>query len=80
MFNSNQTLADTPDTHHHAPIDRLLTLAQVTDIVALSKSTIYELMKTGLFPAQCKIAGGASRWIEREIQEWIAEQAAKRRH
>jgi len=69
MFNSNRRSTNTPDITHHAPTDRLLTLAQVTEIVSLSKSTIYELTKIGLFPAQCKIAGGASRWIEREVQD-----------
>lgn len=50
--------------------DRLLTLAQVKDKVALGHTKIYGLIAEGRFPAPHKL-GSISRWSEAEIEEWI---------
>jgi predicted DNA-binding transcriptional regulator AlpA len=36
-------------------------------------SHLYELIKAGRFPAPIKI-GNSSRWLESEIESWIAQQ------
>jgi prophage regulatory protein len=49
---------------------RLITLAKVVELTSLSKSTLYALAARGEFPSPRK-AGGASRWIESEVDAWI---------
>ena len=71
-------LLEPDDFMHHAPPDRLLTLEQVMDLVALSKSKIYDLIGKGGFPIPCKPGRGASRWSQCEIHQWIDQQKANR--
>ena len=56
---------------------RLLPLGIVLDRTGLSKATIYRLIKVRRFPAPVKVtegAGdGASRWVESEVNGWIAK-------
>ena len=52
--------------------DRLLRLAQVIEVVGLSKAMIYRLAREGRFPKPYKPGGVASRWSEREVREWRA--------
>ncbi len=60
--------------------DRLIRLSQVMDIVGLGKTSIYELIKTGAFPAPCKPGGSASRWSENAALAWIHECKAQTVH
>lgn len=48
---------------------KLLKIKQVQDLTGLSRTGIYEKMKSGDFPKQIKI-GGLSRWAESEVIEW----------
>lgn len=57
--------------------DRLLTLAQVKNAVALGHTKIYELISEGRFPAPHKL-GSISRWSEAEIGQWIEDFKAGR--
>lgn len=57
--------------------ETLLTLPEVTKRVGLQKTAIYASISDGNFPAPVKV-GGASRWVETEIQGWIAKMAAGR--
>lgn len=58
--------------------DRLLNLHEVKAAVGLGKSMIYRKMREGSFPQSCKAGGCSTRWSEREVQDWIAEQLAQR--
>lgn len=49
---------------------RRLRIGQVADKVGLPKSTIYEKIKDGTFPAQRK-DGSSSFWLEHELDAWI---------
>ena len=49
---------------------RRLRIEQVADKVALPKSTIYEKIKAGAFPAQYK-DGASSFWFEHELDAWL---------
>jgi len=51
--------------------DRLLRLPVVKALTGLSRSTIYENIKKGLFPKQCKPSPGVSAWKESEINDLI---------
>lgn len=51
--------------------DRLIPLAEVMRIVGLGRTAIYGMIRDGQFPKQVKPRPRASRWIEREVMEWI---------
>ena len=52
--------------------DRLLRLKEVIERTALSRSTIYRLMRDGSFPEPLKIGPRAVRWRESETEAWVA--------
>lgn len=49
---------------------RRLRIEQVVHKVAIPKSTIYEKIKAGTFPAQYK-DGTSSFWFEHELDAWL---------
>lgn len=53
-------------------VGRLMKIGDVCASTGLSRATIYRLMKAKdrPFPKPIKI-GEASRWVEREIRDWI---------
>ena len=53
--------------------ERLLRLPDVIALVALKKSSIYELIKQGRFPAPVKLSARAVCWPSSAIDRWIAE-------
>lgn len=52
----------------------ILRLGEVKELVGLSTSSIYRLIKDGRFPAQIKLGKHASGWHDSAIQEWIKHQ------
>lgn len=56
----------------------LLRFSEVSKQTALGRTTIYDLIKLGKFPAPVKAANNASRWIDREIVRWIEQLAVVR--
>lgn len=57
--------------------DRLLDIRQASFKTCISRTVIYELLKTGGFPAKIKF-GRMTRFSENEIDEWIEEAKLKR--
>jgi prophage regulatory protein len=51
--------------------ESLLNFHQVSELVRLSRSCIYNLIKDGKFPKPLKITKYASRWKKSEILDWI---------
>ena len=49
----------------------------VTGRTRMGKTTIYQMVARGSFPAPVKI-GCTSRWLESEVDAWIEEQAKRR--
>ena len=49
---------------------RRLRIEQVVDKVAMPKSTIYDKIRAGTFPAQYK-DGSSSFWFEHELDAWL---------
>ena len=52
--------------------DRLLTREQVQARCGIARTTVYRLMRSGLFPTPLRIGPRAVRWPESEIESWIA--------
>lgn len=53
--------------------DHLLRRADVEARTALSRSSLYRLMRSGEFPAPLQIGPRAVRWRASEIESWVAE-------
>ena len=57
---------------------KVIKLATVKELTALSAASIYRLMKKGTFPKQIKLTEHSSAWIASEIQEWANDVVAQR--
>jgi len=57
---------------------RILRLAQVMERTELRKTTIYKLQKLGRFPKAVPLTGHSVRWVESEVDAWLASRAAAR--
>lgn len=55
----------------------LIPLSEVLRITGRSRSAVYTDIKHGRFPRPCKV-DSSSRWLYREIEEWVAERVAER--
>ena len=53
------------------PLDKLLTIKQVTAQTGLSRSTIYRRMQEGEFPKPKRIGPRATRWRESQLRAWL---------
>jgi len=51
--------------------DKMLKVNQVEKMVGISESTIYKLVKQGMFPEQVRISTRCVRWRLSEVQEWM---------
>lgn len=56
---------------------KLIPLPAVIARVSLQRTAIYKLIKRQKFPAPVKV-GGASRWVEDEVDAFITAAAAAR--
>ena len=54
------------------PLPRLLTLRDVTELTALSRSAVYALMNESRFPKPLRVGSRAVRWVEHEVLDFIA--------
>lgn len=52
---------------------RLIRLPEVEALIGLRKSSIYDLIKKGSFPAPLKLTEGRSARDSFSVQEWISE-------
>ncbi len=53
-------------------------IEEVAKHVRLSKSTVYRMIRDGLFPKQVKTSPNTVAWIRSEVDSWFAERAAAR--
>jgi prophage regulatory protein len=56
----------------------MLRLAEVIERTKLGKTTLYALQKSGKFPHSVPLTANSVRWIEAEVEAWLARQAARR--
>jgi prophage regulatory protein len=65
--------------HQSAPVThgRLLRARDVCERIGVGPSRLYALVRAGQFPRAAHL-GALARWSEREVQDWIAAQIARR--
>lgn len=51
--------------------DRLLSRQEVEQLAGFSKSTLYDFIRQGLFPAPVRVGARAVRWRESDIVRWM---------
>ena len=59
-------------------IDEVKRQHEVSRITGVSKSQIYELMKSGMFPRPISLGGNAKGWLSSELAAWIETRKAER--
>lgn len=63
----------------HRPASAILRLKHVKDRTGLARSTIYDRIKAGDFPAQVSLGARAVGWLESDIEAWITRQVEQSR-
>lgn len=51
--------------------DRFMRIPEVAHVTGLSRSTIYNCVEDGTFPAPVRLTARAIAWKESEIREWM---------
>ncbi len=57
--------------------ERFIDFLEIKFRTGLSRSTVYEFMKVGKFPKPINIGTRTKKWLESDIDHWIAEQINK---
>ncbi len=52
----------------------ILRRKQVESRIGLSRSTLYDRIRSGTFPAPISLGGKAVGWIESEVDAWLTAQ------
>ena len=52
---------------------KIVRLPTVKDLTGLSRSTIYLRISKNEFPAPISLGGRAVGWVDKEIDDWLAE-------
>ena len=70
-------MTNTPNSN----AQRFIRRDEVTARTGLPRSSIYDRMKAGTFPAPIRLGVGAKAvgWLEPDISDWISEQIANSR-
>jgi prophage regulatory protein len=63
----------------HRPESTILRINRVKARTGLARSTIYERIKEGDFPAQVSLGPRAVGWLESDIEAWIARKVERSR-
>lgn len=61
------------------PSNRVLTKKEVIRRASLSKSTIYEYIQRGIFPAPIKIGLRRVGWLESDVDDWLEKRKTQSR-
>lgn len=56
----------------------ILRRRQVEEVTGLARSTIYDLMRRGLFPVPVRLSKRAVGWVYRDVKIWIENRTAAR--
>jgi prophage regulatory protein len=57
----------------------ILRRPQVQARIGLSRSTLYDRIRAGTFPAPVSLGGKAVGWVESEVDAWLTAQIEKSR-
>lgn len=52
-------------------LERILKLKEVVSIVGISRSSVFNYIKKGLFPTSVSLGPRRIGWFESDIQDWI---------
>jgi prophage regulatory protein len=66
-------------TRDVANVGNVVRLPEVRRMTRLGRSTIYRLQADRKFPQSFKLGTRAVGWLEREVQQWVADRAANGR-
>ncbi|NDJ58755.1 AlpA family transcriptional regulator [Enterobacteriaceae bacterium 4M9] len=78
-FSASPSPAVTPAVPVTEPAqERFLRLPEVIYQCGLSRSTIYDLISRGAFPAQISLGGKNVAWLQSEVSAWMAVRIAER--
>ena len=58
---------------------RYMRLEDVVHTTGVGKSTLFNLIKRGEFPAPIRVLPNTSRWLSDEVQEWIKQTSRRAR-
>lgn len=61
------------ETRPPAKRDKLLRLPDVEAVTGCKKSTIYNLVRTGRFPAPVRISARCTAWPESAVLNWVQD-------
>ncbi len=64
--------------HSSTPLT-ILSLSEVKARTGLARSTIYDRIKAGSFPAQVSLGARAVGWLASDIEGWISAQVNRSR-
>lgn len=56
-------------------LQRLLSMQQLRQLIPLSASQIYRLVKAGAFPRQVRVSPNRVAWRQHDIERWLANGA-----
>lgn len=59
-------------------MNKFIRLNQVKEKTGLSRSSIYQFIKEGKFPAQVKLGQRAAAWVDSEVEDWISDRISNR--
>ena len=52
-------------------MDRIMRMKELTTLIGLSRPTLYEMMRDGIFPRPIQLGRRAVGWRESVINEWL---------
>lgn len=55
----------------------LLRIDQVAERVQYGRSSIWAMVKSGIFPAPIRLSRRCTRWNSAQVDQWIAQQFAE---
>lgn len=53
---------------------KIIRLPKVEELTALSRSTIYQKIREGTFPANISLGARAVGWLESDVVSWLEQQ------
>ena len=57
---------------------RIMRLPEVIEAVSLKKTTVYDLIRRGIFPVPIRLGLRSVGWYETEINDWLQSRARAR--
>ncbi|KQQ45913.1 hypothetical protein ASF61_19960 [Duganella sp. Leaf126] len=58
---------------------RLLRLQDVLTLCAMSRTSIYDAIKHGQFPSPVHVHGRSTRWVSKDVHDWLAARILQQR-